>query len=88
MGLILGPRGKALEELKAKTKCNIIIRGKGSLRAGMTGISKDGKKFEALDESMHAFITGPTPQDVKNAVKEIEELVEMQIYNPDCEKVF
>ncbi len=42
MGLLLGPRGNFLEELKAKTKCNIIIRGKGSLKSGMTGISKDG----------------------------------------------
>lgn len=86
VGLLLGPRGNSLEEMKTRTKCNIIIRGKGSLRSGMTGITKDGKKFEALDEPLHAWIQGQTAEDVQNAVKEINELVEMQIYNPDCEK--
>ena len=40
----------ALEELKKKTNTVIIIRGKGSLKNGMTGITKDGKKFDCLDE--------------------------------------
>ena len=88
MGLLLGPRGKNLEEMKAATKCNIIIRGKGSLRSGMTGIKKDGKtKYEAQDEALHAYITASTAEDVKAGVKAVEELIHMQIYNPDCEKV-
>jgi len=86
MGALLGPRGNFLEEIKAKTKCNIIIRGKGSLRAGMTGITKEGRKVEALDEPLHAFITASTPEDVQNGVKEIREIVELYVYRPDSEK--
>ena len=36
---------------------------------------------------MHALITASTAEDVKNGVKEIQDLIDMQIYNPDCEKV-
>ena len=86
MGLIIGPRGKQLEEIKAETKCNIVIRGKGSLKSGMTGITKTGKKFDALEEPLHASITGSTAEDVKRAVKYIQDLIHMEIYNPDCEK--
>lgn len=86
VGLLLGPRGHFLEKLKEDTKCSIIIRGKGSLRSGMTGIARDGRKFDALDEPLHAFIQGPTAEDVQGAVKKIQELINMQIYNPDCEQ--
>ena len=87
MGLILGPRGHYLEELKKETKCTIIIRGKGSLRSGMTGITKNGRVYEGLDEPLHAFISGPTAEDVQSAVKKIKELIELHIYDPDNEKV-
>ena len=87
VGLILGPRGKQLEEIKTETKCQIIIRGKGSLRSGMTGIKKDGTRVDALDEPLHAWIQGQTAEDVKKAAKKIQDLVDMEIYNPDCEQV-
>jgi splicing factor 1 len=88
MGLILGPRGNHLEELKKETKCNIILRGKGSIKAGMTGINKNtGRAFDGLEDPLHAFITGPTAEDVQCAVKRIKELIDMNIYEPDCEKV-
>lgn len=57
VGLLLGPRGNYLEKLKEETKCNIVIRGKGSLRSGMTGITKDGRKVDGLEEPLHALIT-------------------------------
>ena len=57
MGLILGPRGNFLEKIKEETNCNIIIRGKGSLKSGMTGITKTGQKVDGLDEPLHALIT-------------------------------
>ena len=87
VGLILGPRGKQLEEIKAETKCQIIVRGKGSLRSGMTGIKKDGTKVDALDEPLHAWIQGQTVEHVKNAAKKIQDLIDMEIYNPDCEQM-
>jgi len=87
VGLILGPRGKQLEEIKEETKCQIIVRGKGSLRSGMTGIKKDGTKVDALDDPLHAWIQGTTAEDVKRASKKIQDLIDMEIYNPDCEQM-
>ena len=87
VGLILGPRGKQLEEIKEETKCQIIVRGKGSLRSGMTGIKKDGTKVDALDDPLHAWIQGTTAEDVKKAAKKIQDLIDMEIYNPDCEQM-
>jgi len=86
VGLILGPRGNYLEKLKTKTNCNIIIRGKGSLKSGMTGITKTGQKVDGLDEPMHALITAHTTEDVQKGVKAIQEIVDMQVYNPDSEQ--
>lgn len=76
-----------MEEIKDGTKCQIIIRGKGSLRSGMTGIKKDGTKVDALDEPLHAWIQGQAAEDVKKAAKKIQDLIDMEIYNPDCEQV-
>ena len=87
VGLILGPRGKQLEEIKEETKCQIIVKGKGSLRSGMTGIKKDGTRVDALDEPLHAWIQGTTAEDVKKAAKKIQDLIDMEIYNPDCEQM-
>lgn len=53
----------------------------------MTGITAKGRRFDALDEPMHAFVTGQTVEDVQNCCKEIREIIDMHIYNPDCEKV-
>ncbi|TRY79114.1 hypothetical protein TCAL_06595, partial [Tigriopus californicus] len=86
MGLILGPRGRSLEELSKRTNCQIIIRGKGTLKSGMTGILKSGTKVEAMEDPMHALIKGQTAEDVKKAVKEIEDIIHLQIYQPDSEK--
>ena len=66
VGLLLGPRGNFLEKIKEETKCNIIIRGKGSLRSGMTGITKDGKKVDGLEEPLHALITVHASSKVKS----------------------
>ena len=87
VGLILGPRGNSLEAIKKKHGTMVAIRGKGSLKDGMSGITKDGKIVEHLDEPMHAYITGPTAEAVKGCADDITELIEMQIYRPDCEKV-
>jgi len=87
MGLILGPRGNSLEKIKDRTGCRIIVKGRGSLKDGMTGIKRDGTKFDSLDEPMHVVINGPSPEAVKNAGDEIRALIKLQIDDPDCEKM-
>ena len=42
MGLILGPRGHYISKLQERTRTRIGIKGKGSLKSGMTGLKKDG----------------------------------------------
>ena len=53
----------------------------------MTGIKKDGTKVDALDDPLHAWIQGTTAEDVKRASKKIQDLIDMEIYNPDCEQM-
>jgi len=85
MGLILGPRGNSLEKIKQKHNCKIVVKGRGSLKDGMTGMKKDGSKFDNLDEPMHVIINGPTPEAVKEASEHIRKLVKHQIDDPDGE---
>jgi len=87
MGLILGPRGNTLDKIKQKYNCKIIIRGKGTVKAGMTGLKKDGTKFDALDEDMHVHIAGQTPESVRACSDHIRELIKEQIENPDGERM-
>ena len=44
MGLLLGPRGNSLEKIKTKFNCRIVVKGRGSIKDGMTGLKKDGSK--------------------------------------------
>lgn len=87
MGLLLGPRGNSLEKIKQKFNCKIIVKGRGSLKDGMTGIKKDGTRFDALDEPMHVMINGPTPEAVKDAGDHIRKLIKLQVEDPDGEKM-
>ena len=53
---------------------------------GMTGVRENGKRIDGLDEPLHCWITGTTAEDVKAAAKIIQEMIDMEIYNPDSEK--
>lgn len=87
MGLILGPRGNSLEKIKQKYSCRVVVKGRGSVKDGMTGLKKDGTKYDGLDESMHVCINGPTPEQVKACGDHIRELMKEQIENPDGERM-
>jgi len=83
MGLILGPRGHYLAKLQEKTKTRIIIKGRGSLKQGMTGLKKDGTMFDSLDEPMHITIQGQTEAGTKEAGDFLRKLVKDQVEDPD-----
>ena len=87
VGLILGARGKHLQELEKKTDTKIMIKGKGSLKEGMTGIKKDGTKWEGMDEPMHVTIRGKTGKGVREASDYLRKLIKMQVEDPNCEKM-
>jgi hypothetical protein len=53
----------------------------------MTGITKSGKVYDGLEDPLHVFISGSTAEDVSNAATRIQSLIDLHIYNPDCEEV-
>jgi hypothetical protein len=63
-GLIIGPRGNTQKRMQRETNCKIAIRGRGSLKEG---ISKDPKYDYGEDEELHVLITGETQDDVSSA---------------------
>jgi hypothetical protein len=64
-GLIIGPRGNTQKRMQRETNCKIAIRGRGSVKEG---ISKDPKYDYGEDEELHVLITGETQDDVRRAV--------------------
>jgi len=89
-GLILGPRGNHLKEMEKKYIVRIAIKGKGSIKEGMTGLRKDGSHWEGSTEPMHITITGLTGSDgkkVKACKDTINALIKLQIDDPDGEKM-
>ena len=87
VGLILGPRGNHLKEMEQKTNTRIMIKGKGSIKDGMTGLRKDGTKWDDLDEPMHVTIVGQTGKGVKEAGDYLRKLIKMQVEDPNSEKM-
>lgn len=86
VGMLLGPRGQHLDKLNKRFNVTIIIRGKGSQKSGMTGTKKDGTKFEAYDEDLHIWWKGQTVEEVKACGVELQRLIDMEIFDPDCEE--
>lgn len=60
-GLIIGPRGNTQKRMQRETNCKIAIRGRGSIKEG---ISKDPKYDYGEDEELHVLITGESQEDV------------------------
>ena len=87
VGLILGPRGNHLKELEQRTNTRIMIKGKGSIKEGMTGLRKDGTKWDDLDDPMHVTITGQTGKGVKEAGDYLRKLIKLQVEDPNGEKM-
>eukprot|EP00878_Enallax_costatus_P005999 GHUV01006292.1.p1 GENE.GHUV01006292.1~~GHUV01006292.1.p1 ORF type:complete len:493 (+),score=174.21 GHUV01006292.1:304-1782(+) len=71
IGLIIGPRGNTQKRMQRETNCKIAIRGKGSIKEG---ISKDPKYDYGEDEELHVLITGETQDDVDRASAMVEKL--------------
>ncbi|KIY97919.1 Splicing factor 1 [Monoraphidium neglectum] len=60
IGLIIGPRGNTQKRMQTETNTKIAIRGKGSVKEG---ISRDVKYDYGEDEELHVLITGDNQQD-------------------------
>jgi len=60
IGLVIGPRGNTQKRLEKETNCKISIRGKGSLKDGSKGRTKQPDE----DLELHVHIAGETEADV------------------------
>ncbi|KAJ1472860.1 hypothetical protein T484DRAFT_1637932, partial [Baffinella frigidus] len=73
IGLILGPRGNTQKKLERETGAKIVIRGKGSVKAGRGGSFRGEVIGE--DEDLHVHIAGDSQEQVDAASKVIRELL-------------
>lgn len=84
IGLLIGPRGMTLKQVEQESKTKIIIRGKGSVKAGKIGI-KPGQPMPGEDEPLHALITAATQEDLQAGIRKINEMIRHGIEVPDSE---
>lgn len=71
LGLIIGPRGSTHRQLEQQTHCKIVIRGRGTGREG-----KSNYELIAQDDDPHVMITGDNEDDVAEAERIINELLQ------------
>ncbi|KDD72497.1 hypothetical protein H632_c3271p0, partial [Helicosporidium sp. ATCC 50920] len=71
IGLIIGPRGATQQRMQAETNTKIAIRGRGSVKEGLT---RDAKTAE--DDELHVMITGDRQEDVDAAAAMVSRLLE------------
>lgn len=64
MPAVLCPAAAAAPPPQRETNCKIAIRGRGSVKEG---ISKDPKYDYGEDEELHVLVTGETQEDVSGA---------------------
>ncbi|EGD72037.1 splicing factor SF1 [Salpingoeca rosetta] len=81
MGLLIGPRGHTLKKLERETGAKIMIRGKGTVKAGKAGARPSANDFEG--EPMFALIQATDAQKLRKAVATIEEVIKMAIETPE-----
>ncbi|XP_062520497.1 splicing factor 1-like isoform X2 [Corticium candelabrum] len=84
IGLLIGPRGMTLKQVEQETKTKIIIRGKGSVKAGKIGI-KPGQPMPGEDEPLHALVTASNQDDLQSGIRKINEMIRHGIEVPDSE---
>ena len=80
IGLILGPRGKSLKEIEAKTQAKIFIRGKGSVKEG-----KKQKGDSNLEEDLHCVVMADTEERITAAVEAIQGIIETAASVPEAQ---
>ncbi|KAK0649003.1 hypothetical protein B0T16DRAFT_436094 [Cercophora newfieldiana] len=81
LGQLLGPRGRSLAELSARSGASIVIRGRGSVKEGR------GRYYRGRDaqEPLHCLITASTRLEVVEAKRLVEEVIENAILAPEAE---
>ncbi|KAL0213693.1 hypothetical protein P9112_005877 [Eukaryota sp. TZLM1-RC] len=71
VGLLIGPRGESLKKLEAETGCKIMIRGKGSTKAGRGRVRPQAGD----DEDLHVRLEADSQWALNKAATRIEQLL-------------
>eukprot|EP00049_Salpingoeca_infusionum_P014027 m.261204 g.261204 ORF g.261204 m.261204 type:complete len:305 (+) comp15575_c1_seq8:108-1022(+) len=82
LGLLIGPRGKTLANLEKETSCKLLIRGRGSVKAGRGRVvGHDGVEGEPL----HCLVQASCPRHLKRGVGKVKQLLRNAVDDPNCE---
>jgi len=74
IGQLIGPRGNTLKKMESECGgVKIFIRGKGSIKEGKATTGP----VPGEDEELHCMISGDSEEQIKKAVKMINEIIEL-----------
>ena len=93
MGLLLGPRGNTLKQLRDQSGAILQIRGKGSVKDGKSVSSNDDSEtnnsvafsnpnLTSNADELHVLITADSQQKIAKAIKLTNEIIEKAISSP------
>jgi splicing factor 1 len=89
IGQILGPRGQSLTDMNNQSGAHIAIRGKGSVKEGRAGHSRNHRNNTNAatnndqQEPLHCLIRADTQDKVNHAKKLINEVIEAAACAPE-----
>lgn len=93
MGLLLGPRGNTLKQLREESGAILQIRGKGSVKDGKSVAQDDAEtdnastafsnpNLSANSDELHVLITADSQQKIAKAIKLTNQVIEKAISSP------
>jgi splicing factor 1 len=93
MGLLLGPRGNTLKQLRDQSGAILQLRGKGSVKDGKSVSSNDDNEtnnsvafsnpnLTSNADELHVLITADSQQKIAKAIKLTNEIIEKAISSP------
>ena len=81
MGQLIGPRGTTLKAIQKETRCKVMIRGRGTEKAGRG--RRDGRAVQGEGEGMHAIVEGPNAEWLDKGCKKILAIIKLAVATPD-----
>ncbi|KAK0611768.1 hypothetical protein B0T14DRAFT_406773, partial [Immersiella caudata] len=85
IGQLLGPRGRSLDEMCAKSGAKIVIRGKGSVKEGRGRGWYNHRQQQEENEPLHCLVIADTPAQMEQAKRLVQGVIEDAIVVPEGE---
>jgi splicing factor 1 len=83
IGLLIGPRGKTLKQMEARSGAKIAIRGKGSVKEGKG--RTDVPYQQTMDDDLHCLITGDSEEKILKAIDLVNNVIETAASVPEAQ---